>query len=84
MVIAVSLSIFGIYYVGLIGGETLAGKGYMTPLLSMWLTNILFGAMGIAGFLLLGRERGTSRGGAFGELIFRISQRFSRHGSARP
>jgi lipopolysaccharide export system permease protein len=78
MVIAVSLSIFGIYYVGLIGGETLAGKGYMTPLLSMWLTNILFGALGIVGYILLGREHGTSRGGAFSEMFFRLSQRFSR------
>lgn len=78
MVIAVSLSIFGIYYVGLIGGETLAGRGYVSPNLSMWLTNILFGTVGLAGYLLLGRERGTSRSGSLGELFFRIGERFRR------
>lgn len=81
MVIAVSLSIFGIYYVGLIGGETLASRGYMTPVLSMWLTNILFGGLGVIGYMLLGREHGTSRGGALGELMFRFSQRFGRNRS---
>ncbi len=78
MVIAVSLSIFGIYYVGLIGGETLAGRGYMTPYLSMWLTNILFGSLGLVGYLLLGREYGTSRGGAMGERFFRLKERLRR------
>jgi hypothetical protein len=31
MVIAVSLAVFAVYYVGLIGGETLADEGTCTP-----------------------------------------------------
>ncbi|MQA91540.1 MAG: LptF/LptG family permease [Gemmatimonas sp.] len=68
MVIGVSLAIFGIYYVGLIGGETLGDGGYVSPSLAMWITNIIFGALGIFGFLRLGREQGTGRGGGWGEL----------------
>jgi lipopolysaccharide export system permease protein len=68
MVIGVSLAIFGIYYVGLIGGETLGDGGYVPPSLAMWITNILFGALGLIGFVMLGREQGTGRGGGWGEL----------------
>jgi lipopolysaccharide export system permease protein len=67
MVIAVSLSIFSIYYVGLIGGQTLAGNGYVTPWLAMWLTNLLFGTLGIFGLWFVGREQSSGRGGGWGE-----------------
>jgi lipopolysaccharide export system permease protein len=68
MVIAVSLAVFGVYYVGLIGGETLGDEGYMPPRLAMWLTNIVFGTLGLIGFLRLGHEQGNSRGTGWGEL----------------
>ncbi|HET7322018.1 MAG TPA: LptF/LptG family permease [Longimicrobiaceae bacterium] len=68
MVIAVSLSVFSIYYVGLIGGETLANAGYVPPWLAMWLANLVFGAVGIAGLWHLGREQSSGRGGGWGEL----------------
>ncbi len=68
MVIAVSLGIFGIYYVGLIGGETLGDEGYIPAGLAMWATNIIFGVLGLLGFLRLGREQGTTRGSGWGEL----------------
>ncbi|MEX0911803.1 MAG: LptF/LptG family permease, partial [Gemmatimonadota bacterium] len=45
MVIGVSLAIFGIYYVGLIGGETLGDGGYIPPGIAMWATNIVFGVL---------------------------------------
>lgn len=67
MVLIVSLGIFGIYYVGLIGGETLGDEGYVPPLVAMWLTNGIFGILGLLGFWRLGREQRTSRGGTFGE-----------------
>jgi lipopolysaccharide export system permease protein len=68
MVIGVSLAVFGVYYVGLIGGETLGDSGYVPPLVAMWATNAIFGVLGLAGFLLLGREQGTGRGGGSREL----------------
>ena len=63
LTIGVSLIVFAVYYVFLIGGEALAKRGYVPPFISMWLANILFG---IAGVWLLGRmgtESGSSRGG---------------------
>ena len=68
MVIAVSLGIFGIYYVGLIGGEALGDEGYVPAGIAMWGTNILFGIIGFIGFMRLGREQGTTRGSGWGEL----------------
>ncbi len=65
MVIGVSLAVFGIYYVGLIGGETLGNAGYVPAGIAMWGTNIIFGTLGLFGFLRLGHEQGTSRGGGF-------------------
>ncbi|HUE96977.1 MAG TPA: LptF/LptG family permease [Longimicrobiaceae bacterium] len=78
MVVAVSLAIFGVYYVGLIGGETLGDEGYVTPIVAMWATNILFGALGLFGFVMLGREHGTSRGGGWGDFSARFGNVRSR------
>jgi lipopolysaccharide export system permease protein len=68
MVIAVSLGIFAIYYVGLIGGETLADEGYVAPIWSMWIVNVLFGIFGLVGLARAGREQSSMRGGGWGEL----------------
>lgn len=68
MVVAVSLAIFGIYYVGLIGGEEFGDRGYVPPAVAMWATNVLFGALGLVGFYRLGREQGTGRGAGWGEM----------------
>jgi lipopolysaccharide export system permease protein len=68
MVIAVSLAIFSIYYVGLIGGETMGNRGYVPAWLAMWLTNILFGGIGIWGLWGLGHEQSRGRGGGWGDM----------------
>jgi lipopolysaccharide export system permease protein len=79
MVIAGSLIIFAIYYVGLIGGETLADEGYVHPVVAMWGTNALMGVLGFIGVMRMGRESTTQRGGGFGERLRGI---FSRRGGA--
>jgi lipopolysaccharide export system permease protein len=76
LVIGVSFAIFGLYYVGLIGGETLANKGYVPPWLAMWGINIALALIGLALALRMGRESSTSRGGDFGELLVTIRARF--------
>jgi len=68
MVIAVSLTIFAVYYVGLIGGETLADEGYVRPVLSMWMMNALFGVLGLWGMSRVGLEQSSMRGAGWGEL----------------
>jgi lipopolysaccharide export system permease protein len=67
MVIAASLGIFGIYYVGLIGGETLGDEGIVPPAVAMWMTNVVFALLGLWGISRLGREFGTSRGSGWGD-----------------
>ena len=68
MVIAASLLIFSIYYVGLIGGESLADAGRMAPAIAMWQTNAIFGTLGLFGMWRVGRERSSGRGGGWGDL----------------
>ncbi len=60
MVIAISLTVFAIYYVGLIGGETLADEGYVHPTASAWLMNGVFGVAGVLGLMAIGREQSSS------------------------
>jgi lipopolysaccharide export system permease protein len=69
LVIGVSFAIFGIYYVGLIGGETLADKGYLPPWLAMWGANIILLVLGLVLVSQMGREATTARGGDFGEMV---------------
>jgi lipopolysaccharide export system permease protein len=69
LVIGVSFAVFGLYYVGLIGGETLADRGYLPPWLAMWATNILLLSTGLILTSRMGRESSTARGGDFSELM---------------
>jgi lipopolysaccharide export system permease protein len=58
---AVAVAFFIIYYLLLIGGETLADRRFISPWLSMWFPNILLGAIGI--YLTASvTGMGTSRG----------------------
>jgi lipopolysaccharide export system permease protein len=68
MVIAISLAIFGIYYVSLIGGESLGDHGTIRPWSGPWAPNVLFGAIGLWALSRLGRETGTTRGGGWDDL----------------
>jgi lipopolysaccharide export system permease protein len=64
MVIATSLLIFSVYYIGLIGGESLAGRGLVSPIFAMWCVNVLMTVLGVVGFTVMGRETSTARSGA--------------------
>lgn len=68
MVLGVSLGVFALYYVGLIGGEAVADKGYLPPWLAMWSANIIFTLVGLVLLQRMGREGATARGGDMGEL----------------
>ena len=62
MVIGVGLVIFGIYYVCLIVGETLADKRYVSAFVSMWAPNILFSIIGVTALWRYGRQSLAGRG----------------------
>lgn len=63
LVIAASFVIFGIYDIGLVGGQALADNGILPPFWAMWGVNILFLIVGLAMITRMGRESATSRGG---------------------
>ncbi len=78
MTIGVSLAVFGLYYVGLIVGETMADRDYVTPFWGMWAPNFILGTIGIALTLRLGREGTTNRGSETTELLDRARRRVVR------
>jgi lipopolysaccharide export system permease protein len=59
MVIGVSLTVFCVYYIFLIGGEDFADRGFMSPFWAMWAPNVLFTALGCG--LLYAVTRGATR-----------------------
>jgi len=60
MVIGVSLSVFCVYYIFLIGGEDFADRGFMSPFWAMWAPNVIFSAVGVT-LLYFVTRRGTKR-----------------------
>jgi lipopolysaccharide export system permease protein len=68
MVIAASLTIFGIYYMSLIGGEKLGDRGTIAPFWGPWAPNLLFGLIALWALSRIGRETATTRGGAWGDI----------------
>jgi lipopolysaccharide export system permease protein len=62
LVIAVSLVVFTIYYVGLIGGEELGNRGTISPFFAMWTANVLFSIVALYA-LALARRPGQNVAG---------------------
>jgi lipopolysaccharide export system permease protein len=61
LVAGASMVIFGLYYVGLIGGETLANRLIVPPFWAMWAPNVITAALGAWGLWAV-RRQGTARG----------------------
>lgn len=55
--------VFGIFYIGLIGGESLANRLVVPPFWAMWTPNLLLGAFGIVALWQLQRSGAAGRGG---------------------
>ena len=79
VVIGVSFFVFAVYYVGLIGGESLANNNLMSPFWAMWLDNVFFLLIGLLLISRMGREGVTSRGGNMGEMVDSTRAWFARH-----
>ena len=60
MVIGVSLVVFCVYYVFLIGGEDIADRGFMSPFWAMWAPNVIFTVIG-CGLLYMVTKGSTGR-----------------------
>ncbi|MGH7569775.1 MAG: LptF/LptG family permease [Gemmatimonadales bacterium] len=68
LVIGMSMAVFTVYYVGLIGGEELGDRLILTPFLAMWLPNLLFSGLGLFGLWVIRREGTTAHGGDWADL----------------
>jgi lipopolysaccharide export system permease protein len=82
MTIGVSLGVFGLYYVGLIAGESLARRGMLSAFWAMWAANFVLLAVGGVLTARLGREGTTSRGSETSEFWNRLRQRLWRSRTA--
>ncbi|HEU4564284.1 MAG TPA: LptF/LptG family permease [Gemmatimonadaceae bacterium] len=78
LVIGVSLVVFALYYIGLIGGETLADKVILSPFWAMWLPNITFTIVGIFFLHRVRRSGATSRGGDAAEVLDAVRASLAR------
>jgi lipopolysaccharide export system permease protein len=80
LVIGASFFVFAVYYVGLIGGESLANKNIISPFWAMWADNIVFLIVGLILIARMGNEGVTSRGGNWGEAVDATREWFARQG----
>ena len=55
LVIGISLAVFTVYYIGLIGGEELGNHRVVSPFVAMWSANVLFAAVGLIALALTRR-----------------------------
>jgi len=72
LVLLVSLIVFALYYVGLIGGESLANKGIIAPFWAMWGTNVVLSVVGLVLLLRMGHEENSGRGGNWGDRLDKV------------
>ena len=78
LVIGVSLLVFALYYVGLIGGEALANEGLVAPFWAMWGTNVILTIVGLVLMLRMGKVSTSNRGGHWGDRIDAMKAKFGR------
>ena len=69
LTIGVSLIVFGLYYVGLIAGESLARRDIVPPFISMWGANLIFTALALYLLSRMGKENTSGRGGDLRDLL---------------
>ena len=68
LVFAVSVVVFAIYYIGLIVGEDVGDRLILSPFLSMWGPNLIFGTLGLIGMWVMRRSSPTARGGDWADV----------------
>jgi len=69
LTIGVSLFVFALYYVCLIAGESIAKRGLMPAVVSMWMANVIFALIALWMLAKMGQEGTTARGGDAKEMI---------------
>ncbi len=72
MVITVSVAVFSLFWVFLIGGESLADNGLLGPGLPMWMPNLILLPIGVVMVRRMSRQVATARGGGWEDLLFTL------------
>ena len=72
LVLGVSLGVFALYYVGLIGGESLANKGIIPPFWAMWGANVILTIVGVVLLFAHGTRGDSGRGGDWADRWDRV------------
>lgn len=84
MTIGVSLAVFGVYYIGLLGGEELARQGMVPAFIAMWGTNAILLIIGLVLTARLGSEGTTHRGSELSDWMARTIERLQARLGRRP
>jgi lipopolysaccharide export system permease protein len=69
LTIGVSLFVFALYYICLIAGESIAKRGLMPAVVSMWMANVVFAVIALWMLAKMGQEGSTARGGDMREML---------------
>jgi hypothetical protein len=60
--------VFGVYYMSLIGGESLGDRGQIIPWSGPWAPNLVFTVLALLGLARIGKETSSARGGGWDDL----------------
>jgi hypothetical protein len=74
MAIGVSVIVFALYWAGLIGGERLADRGRVNPMLAMWAPNLIFLLVSAPLLARMGTVMSTGRGGSGNGLRYSLER----------
>jgi len=84
LVIGMSLLVFTVYYVGLIGGEELGDRLIVSPFVAMWTPNLLFTGIGLFSLWAIRRPGETAHGSDWADVSAALPRWVSRFGGWLP
>ena len=68
LVIGLSVAVFSVYYIGLIGGEELGNRLIVSPFFAMWTPNLLFAVVGLIGLWRIRKPGNSPHGGDWSDV----------------
>ncbi len=68
LVIGMSVAVFTVYYIGLIGGEELGDRLIVSPFFAMWTPNVVFAIVGLIGLWRIRKPGNSPHGGDWSDL----------------
>ncbi|HVH69273.1 MAG TPA: LptF/LptG family permease [Gemmatimonadales bacterium] len=68
LVIGMSVAVFTVYYVGLIGGEELGNRLIVSPFFAMWTPNLIFAVVGLIALWRIRKPGNSPHGGDWADL----------------